>query len=89
MAVEVTRPGRSQIDCPRAKSWMTPCIARDGNLALADDKTCVGCWGKPFALLRDLADRYPPAGEHLQIRSPGAAADRLRDCVAAYVATMD
>jgi len=28
--------------CPREKSDMTPCIARDGSLALTKNK-CVGC----------------------------------------------
>lgn len=28
--------------CPREKSAMTPCIARDGALAVAD-QVCVGC----------------------------------------------
>mgnify|MGYP000880047182 CR=1 FL=1 len=34
------------IDCPWAKSEWSPCIARDGGRALADDGVCVGC-GKP------------------------------------------
>lgn len=32
-----------ELVCPREKSSMTPCIARDGDLAMLDDKTCVGC----------------------------------------------
>jgi hypothetical protein len=31
------------VGCPRAKSDMTPCIARDGHLAMYDDGQCVGC----------------------------------------------
>jgi len=31
------------IICPREKSYMTPCVARDGHLALADNNACVGC----------------------------------------------
>lgn len=34
---------RNEIKCPREKTAMTPCIARDGHLALADDLTCVAC----------------------------------------------
>jgi hypothetical protein len=36
----------SQLTCPREKSDMTPCLARDGHLALADrygKPICVGC----------------------------------------------
>jgi hypothetical protein len=31
------------IDCPRAKSDMTPCVLRDGELAADDRGCCVGC----------------------------------------------
>lgn len=35
------------LDCPRAKSMMTPCVARDGSLAVyttrAGYTACVGC----------------------------------------------
>ena len=30
-------------DCPRAKSDMTPCVIKDGELARADTRHCVGC----------------------------------------------
>jgi hypothetical protein len=46
------------IDCPRAKSWMTPCVARDGQFAAADDGVCVGCGEHPADLLRDLVRRH-------------------------------
>jgi hypothetical protein len=42
------------IGCPRAKSDMTPCVARDGRLACADDGACVGCGADPAVLLTDL-----------------------------------
>lgn len=29
--------------CPRAKSDMTPCVLKDGDLALTDDFHCAGC----------------------------------------------
>lgn len=39
-----------ELVCPREKSFMTPCIARDGSLAVATDapneicvELCVGC----------------------------------------------
>lgn len=31
------------IMCPREKTFMTPCVVREGDLTMADDKTCVGC----------------------------------------------
>lgn len=42
------------VGCPRAKSDMTPCIARDGNLALADAGDCVFCYKKPHEALMEL-----------------------------------
>ena len=47
-----------EIDCPHAKSSMTPCVARDGQLACADDGFCVGCGHHPADLLRDLVRKY-------------------------------
>ena len=48
---------RSEVVCPREQSAMTPCIARDGHLALADSPiTCVGCGADPYALLKGLAE---------------------------------
>lgn len=45
-------PGR--VGCPRARSDMTPCAARDGRTACADDCSCVGCGLHPADLLTDL-----------------------------------
>lgn len=42
------------VGCPRAKSDMTPCAARDGRSACADDGKCVGCSVHPADALRDL-----------------------------------
>jgi hypothetical protein len=75
--------GKRDVDCPRARSNMTPCIARDGGNALANEGVCVGCGAAPVALLTDLAQRYEPArtvlaagpndatenADHLNIRS--------------------
>jgi hypothetical protein len=76
------------VGCPRAKSDMTPCIARDGHTALADDLACVGCRGKPGVLIRELADEgIAEAVEFVKPRSirPSVAtqADKLRDLVRA------
>jgi hypothetical protein len=32
-----------ELKCPREKSAYTPCVARDGALAMADAGVCVGC----------------------------------------------
>ncbi len=53
-----------QIGCPRAKSDMTPCTARDGASAVADDGACVGCGHFPADLLTELVTLVtePPSG---------------------------
>jgi len=80
---------RDEVNCPRARSWMTPCVARDGALAIDDPgaprPVCVGCGSEPRALLRDLAERYEPARRHLQTQDPGACADTLTRMVAEYL----
>ena len=80
----------TDIDCPRAQTWMTPCIARDGHLALSnwDDSvplTCVGCYADPCELLLDLSERYEPARRHRQTHAPKQCADLLARFVAEYV----
>jgi hypothetical protein len=42
------------VGCPRAKTDETPCVARDGDSATADDGVCVGCGALPADLLRAL-----------------------------------
>ncbi len=42
------------VGCPRANSDMTPCVARDGSTACADDGRCVGCNEHPADLLTAL-----------------------------------
>ena len=44
------------VGCPRARSDMTPCVARDSHLACADDGKCVGCGLHPAALLTELVE---------------------------------
>lgn len=72
------------IYCPRAQSDYTPCVARDGRLALADAGMCVGCGWEPRYLLGDLAQRYEPA-DQVDTRNPERAADKFRDLVKEYV----
>lgn len=40
-----------RVGCPRARTDMTPCVARDGKYAQADDGVCVGCGSEPAELL--------------------------------------
>ena len=42
------------IGCPRARTDMTPCAARDGQTATTEDGVCVGCTSHTADLLRDL-----------------------------------
>jgi hypothetical protein len=41
--VRVGAANASEVQCPREQSAMTPCVARDGHTAVADDGACVGC----------------------------------------------
>ena len=50
------------VGCPRAKSDMTPCVARDGRTAEADDRCCVGCGENPADLLTALAREVTGGG---------------------------
>lgn len=69
------------VGCPRAKSDMTPCIARDGHTALADDNVCVGCGSDPLALLEQLARAAGLSTErHTEMDEP-AMADLLKSVV--------
>jgi hypothetical protein len=83
-------PGRSEIDCPRARTEMSPCIARDGSAALDDPEfapDCVTCGAAPGVLIASLAERYPPAAAYLGAvySDPRRAADLLTELVAGYV----
>lgn len=44
----------NHVGCPRAKTNMTPCVARDGSTACTDDGQCVGCRHHPADLLTGL-----------------------------------
>lgn len=50
---------RNEVQCPRERSRMTPCIARDGRTALADDGFCVGCNQDPRVLLKAHREKHP------------------------------
>ena len=54
---------RKTVGCPWAKSDMTPCLARDGHLALGGEPAvyCVGCGNTVLYLIYDLAADYRPA----------------------------
>ena len=71
------------VGCPRARSDMTPCIARDGHTALADDNRCVGCNLQPHGLDGLLfALRNEVTGKSASpVTIPRHAADKLRDLV--------
>lgn len=43
-----------ELECPREKSDMTPCVARDGDLAMTNDLHCVGCGASVVELLKEL-----------------------------------
>lgn len=74
----------NHVGCPRANSDITPCIARDGATALADDLMCVGCNMNPKDLLNEL-DRagvsVPTYSPVIGQRSQQNAADKLRAIV--------
>lgn len=69
----------AHVGCPRAKTSETPCIARDGGLALAADNKCVGCNNRPSVLLKEL--RLAGAIQYPDPPQPDSAADKLRDVV--------
>jgi hypothetical protein len=68
----------SHVGCPRAKSDMTPCIARDGRVCIADDRTCVGCGAKPHDLLKELRDEGVAIPQSIDVWT---AADALQTAV--------
>ena len=71
------------VGCPRAKSDMTPCIARDGHTALSDPplSVCVGCGSFPDRLLAELEEAYEPARRIRPSGDPAKCADQLTKIV--------
>lgn len=55
VTAKVGTSDRGEVACPRERSFMTPCVRRDGHLAVADSGVCVGCGSSPTALLRNEA----------------------------------
>jgi hypothetical protein len=61
---------------------MSPCIARDGRLALTvAPSVCVGCGNTPRYLLADLADDYGPAAKADVPARDAQVAELFRDLV--------
>lgn len=61
-----------ELVCPREQSEMTPCVARDGNLAAADDGHCIGCGVYLEALVRkELALHSPEEQDPLTQKYEG------------------
>jgi hypothetical protein len=63
---------------------MSPCVARDGQLALTDDPVpvCRGCANTPEDLIEDLAQEYPPAeGLKAGAGDPLDAADKFAQVI--------
>ena len=50
-----------ELVCPREKSDMTPCVARDGDCAMTEDFHCVGCGSNIQQLIRDEEARLKTA----------------------------
>jgi hypothetical protein len=50
----------SALVCPREKSAMTPCVARDGQLAVCHPGLCVGCEADVGQLLRAEEAKHAP-----------------------------
>lgn len=69
------RDDPSYVGCPRAKTDMTPCVARDGETALTDDARCVGCNARPTELLFEL--RKALGNYHSPATNPRHAAQKL------------
>lgn len=70
------------VGCPWVKSDMSPCVARDGRLALtAAPSVCVGCGNTPRYLLRDLAGDYGPAARADVPGKDARVAELFRDLV--------
>jgi len=71
------------IACPWAKSDMSPCIARDGRLALSSgmSQVCVGCGHTPAHQVRDLASEYEPARKQRVDGDPDELASKFKTLV--------
>jgi hypothetical protein len=68
------------VGCPRARTDMTPCVARDGAPALYDEGLCVGCSADPRELLLKLRAKVS-GSSGARVTHADRAADKLRDLV--------
>jgi len=79
----------AHVGCPYARrGWAfwrspdrSPCIARDGKLALKEDMTCRGCGIGPEELAGELAEAYDPARDLLIAGDPVTLADEFAAAV--------
>ena len=76
LVMERTGLKPNELVCPREKSAMTPCIARDGHLAIAvafGAQICVGCAHSVQRLLEtERAYSHEMATSHPRTDNPGA-----------------
>lgn len=49
----------TEVKCPREGSYMSPCVARNGGLAVADVGVCVYCGATPSELLATEKEKHP------------------------------
>ena len=90
---------RYEVRCPRERSFMTPCVARDGASAVADGGVCVACGESPAQLLRALTDYtttdivLPPgslaAGSTLSLEASGVFDPTAPDLSASFGSESD
>jgi hypothetical protein len=73
---------RVMVDCPRATSLMTPCVARDGDRVLNHLGQCVHCGEHPANLLAKLAREYVDLRVQLE---PGAALEQVLQIAAVFL----
>lgn len=70
----------THVGCPRTKSDMTPCVARDGALALSNEGDCIFCYKDPRKLLQELRHEITDRSAS-PVTNVRHAADKLRDLV--------
>ena len=71
----------AHVGCPYARRKRSPCIARDGRLALDDRMICRGCGIGPEELAGELAEAYDPARDLLVTGDPVTLADEFAAAV--------
>jgi hypothetical protein len=71
----------AHVACPFARTRRSPCIARDGRLALEGGVICEGCAMEPAELAEALAVMYPPAEALRAAGDPVTLADSFAEFV--------